>query len=102
MARPQSTPPAVQVELLLPEELTKLLPGGNYSVESFLGQGGMGAVYKGMQVWLKRPVAIKIMRRDLGKDYDFEARFDRQAQAMAKLNHPNIVSVIDYGEAGPD
>jgi serine/threonine protein kinase len=62
----------------------------------------MGAVYKGMQVRLKRPVAIKIMRRDLGKDHDFEARFEREAQAMAKLNHPNIVSVIDYGEAGPD
>jgi serine/threonine protein kinase len=42
------------------------------------------------------------MRRDMGKDYDFEARFEREAQAMAKLNHPNIVSVIDFGEAGPD
>ena len=89
-------------ELPLPEELTALLPGGNYHVESFLGQGGMGAVYRGMQVRLKRPVAIKIMRRDFGKDHDFEARFEREAQAMAKLNHPNIVSVIDFGEAGPD
>lgn len=89
-------------ELPLPEELTALLPGGNYHVESFLGQGGMGAVYKGTQVRLKRPVAIKIMRRDFGKDHDFEARFEREAQAMAKLNHPNIVSVIDFGEAGPD
>ena len=102
VSRPQSTQPAAQVELPLPEELTTLLPGGNYHVESFLGQGGMGAVYKGMQVRLKRPVAIKIMRRDMGKDYDFEARFEREAQAMAKLNHPNIVSVIDFGEAGAD
>ncbi|MFZ4767851.1 MAG: serine/threonine-protein kinase, partial [Roseimicrobium sp.] len=97
-----SQPSAPQVELPLPEELTQLLPAGAYHVESFLGQGGMGAVYKGMQVRLKRPVAIKIMRRDMGKDYDFEARFEREAQAMAKLNHPNIVSVIDFGEAGPD
>ena len=89
-------------ELPLPEELTQLLPAGAYKVESFLGQGGMGAVYKGTQVRLKRPVAIKIMRRDFGKDHDFEARFEREAQAMAKLNHPNIVSVIDFGEAGPD
>ena len=103
VSRPQSTQPRNDApELPLPEELTNLLPHGNYSVESFLGQGGMGAVYKGMQVRLKRPVAIKIMRRDLGKDHDFEARFEREAQAMAKLNHPNIVSVIDYGEAGPD
>ena len=97
-----SQPSAPQVELPLPEELTQLLPAGAYKIESFLGQGGMGAVYKGMQVRLKRPVAIKIMRRDMGKDYDFEARFEREAQAMAKLNHPNIVSVIDFGEAGAD
>ncbi len=97
-----SQPSAPQVELPLPEELTQLLPSDAYQVESFLGQGGMGAVYKGTQVRLKRPVAIKIMRRDLGKDYDFEARFEREAQAMAKLNHPNIVSVIDFGEAGPN
>jgi serine/threonine protein kinase len=90
------------VDLPLPGELSALLPPGAYQVESFLGQGGMGAVYKGTQVRLKRSVAIKIMRRDLGKDYDFEVRFEREAQAMAKLNHPGIVSVIDYGEAGPD
>lgn len=103
VAAPVSSGTARQeVDLPLPEELTNLLPHGNYSVESFLGQGGMGAVYKGTQVRLKRSVAIKIMRRAMGKDYDFEQRFEREAQAMAKLNHPNIVSVIDYGEAGPD
>jgi serine/threonine protein kinase len=91
-----------QPDLPLPEQLTELLPHGNYLVVGFLGQGGMGAVYKGTQVRLKRPVAIKIMRRDQGRDYDFEARFEREAQAMAKLNHPNIVSVIDFGEAGAD
>jgi len=103
VSRPLPTQPRNDApELPLPEELTNLLPHGNYHVESFLGQGGMGAVYKGMQVRLKRPVAIKIMRRDFGKDHDFEARFEREAQAMAKLNHPNIVSVIDFGEAGSD
>lgn len=104
---PASNPPASiprqdAPELPLPEELSALLPPGAYHVERFLGQGGMGAVYKGVQVRLKRPVAIKIMRRDQGRDYGFEQRFEREAQAMAKLNHPNIVSVIDYGEAGPD
>ncbi len=91
-----------RMELPLPEELTALLPGGAYRVESFLAEGGMGAVYKGTQIRLKRPVAIKIMRRDMGADHDFEERFEREAQAMAKLNHPNIVSVIDFGEAGAD
>ena len=94
-----STP---QIEIPLPDELTALLPHGAYVVESFVGHGGMGAVYKGTQVRLKRPVAIKIMRRDVGQDHDFEARFEREAQAMGRLNHPNIVSVIDYGEAGPE
>ena len=73
-----------------------------YQVEGFLGQGGMGAVYKGTQTRLQRKVAIKIMRRDQGRDHGFEERFRREALAMAQLNHPNIVSVIDYGEAGPD
>ncbi len=89
-------------DLPLPEELTLLLPHGNYSVDGFLGQGGMGAVYKGTQVRLQRKVAIKIMRRDQGKDHGFEERFRREALALAQLNHPNIVNVIDYGEAGPD
>ena len=90
------------IKLPLPAELTALLPKDDYSVESFLGQGGMGAVYKGTQVRLQRPVAIKIMLRDQAKDRGFEERFRREALALAKLNHPNIVSVIDYGEAGPD
>ncbi len=102
LSGPRPTLSGSNVDLPLPEELTKLLPAGAYEITGFLGAGGMGAVYKGTQVRLKRPVAIKIMRRDMGKDHDFEARFEREAQAMAKLNHPNIVSVIDYGEAGPD
>jgi formylglycine-generating enzyme required for sulfatase activity/predicted Ser/Thr protein kinase len=102
LSGPRPTLSGSNVDLPLPEELAKLLPAGAYEVTDFLGAGGMGAVYKGMQVRLKRPVAIKIMRRDMGKDHDFEARFEREAQAMAKLNHPNIISVIDFGEAGPD
>ena len=89
-------------ELPSAEELTALLPADTYRVEWLIGRGGMGAVYKGVQTRLQRPVAIKIMRRDQGRDHGFEQRFHREALAMAKLNHPNIVSVIDYGEAGPD
>ncbi|MDZ4289293.1 MAG: SUMF1/EgtB/PvdO family nonheme iron enzyme, partial [Prosthecobacter sp.] len=96
------TAPGAPEDLPLPEDLTAMLPHGNYVVAGFLGQGGMGAVYKGTQVRLQRDVAIKIMRRDQGKDHDFESRFHREALAMARLNHPNIVNVIDYGEAGPD
>src|SRR5436190_348651 len=80
---------AAVLDLPLPEELSRLLPGDTYRVEGFLGQGGMGAVYKGVQTRLHRPVAIKIMRRDQRKDFGFEERFHREALAMAQLNHPN-------------
>lgn len=83
------------------EELAALLPAGGYTVEAFLGRGGMGAVYKGMQLRLQRTVAIKIMRRDQEVDDAFVERFHREALMMAKLSHPNIVNVIDCGEAGP-
>lgn len=79
-----------------------MLPRGFYTVESFIGRGGMGAVYKGVQTTLKRPVAIKIMRQDHALDAEFRLRFLREAQMLARLSHPGIVNVIDCGEAGPD
>jgi hypothetical protein len=90
------------VELPYAEELQALLEG-RYIVESFLGQGGMGAVYKGLQMPLKRPVAIKILaKRQEGveDEFGFEERFKREAYAMATLTHPNIVQVYDCGDAG--
>jgi serine/threonine protein kinase len=88
-------PPTVQ-------EVAALLPKGFYSVETFIGRGGMGAVYKGTQTVLKRPVAIKIMRQDQAVDAEFRLRFLREAQTLARMSHPGIVNVIDCGEAGPD
>lgn len=79
-----------------------MLPRGFYTVESFIGRGGMGAVYKGTQTVLKRPVAIKIMRQDQALDAEFRLRFLREAQTLARLNHPGVVNVIDCGEAGLD
>ena len=83
-------------------ELSALLPGGAYSVEEFIGRGGMGAVYRGSQLRLQRTVAIKVMRRGDDGDAAFVERFRREALTMAKLSHPNIVNVIDCGEAGAD
>ncbi|MEY4483206.1 MAG: hypothetical protein RL693_658, partial [Verrucomicrobiota bacterium] len=90
------------VDMPLPEELQALLPKGHYIVEGFLGYGGMAAVYKGLQMPLGRPVAIKILRKGLGERYDYEERFRREAYAMAALTHPNIVRVFDFGDAGAD
>jgi|GEM_PF-5791521 len=79
-----------------PEEMDALLPG--YEVTRLLGRGGMGAVYKGLQTNLERPVAIKILPPEMAAaDPSFEERFRREAKAMAKLDHSNIVTVYDFG-----
>src|SRR5688572_30208921 len=108
--RPGSNPSAPSgsqytVELPYAEELQAMLEG-RYLVESYLGQGGMGAVYKGLQMPLRRPVAIKILQKRQaagGEDeFAFEERFKREAYAMAALTHPHIVQVYDCGDAGPN
>lgn len=70
-----------------------------YQILSLLGEGGMGSVYKGRDLTLERDVAIKIMHRhNLGKQ-EFQQRFLQEARAAARLNHPGIVQVFDFGEA---
>ncbi len=64
-----------------------------------LGRGGMGAVYKARQPKLNRLVALKILAPEKGADPKFAERFLREAQALARLSHPNIVAVHDFGEA---
>lgn len=65
-----------------------------------LGRGGMGVVYKARQKSLDRFVALKLLAPEREKDAKFAARFAREAKALAKLNHPNIVTIHDFGEAG--
>jgi serine/threonine protein kinase len=77
------------------EEAARLFP--NYKVIDVLGRGGMGAVYKAVQTALDRVVAIKLLPLEISIDRDFADRFVREARTMAKLNHPNIVSVFDFG-----
>ncbi len=79
-----------------PEELARLLP--QYRIESLLGRGGMGAVYKGVQAALDRPVAIKLLPSELAADADFIARFQREARTLARLQHSGIVAVHDFGQ----
>jgi serine/threonine protein kinase len=66
----------------------------------FVGQGGMGVVYKARQPKLDRFVALKILPETLGKDPSFEERFTREARTLARLSHPNIVTIYDHGHAG--
>ena len=71
---------------------------GRYEVRSLIGRGGMAEVHLGFDTRLSRVVAIKMLRRDLALDSIFQARFRREAQSAASLNHPNIVAVYDTGE----
>ncbi|MFJ9430836.1 Stk1 family PASTA domain-containing Ser/Thr kinase [Streptomyces sp. NPDC101490] len=72
--------------------------GGRYELGSVLGRGGMAEVYLGQDTRLGRTVAVKTLRADLARDPSFQARFRREAQSAASLNHPAIVAVYDTGE----
>lgn len=72
--------------------------GGRYELGSVLGRGGMAEVYLAHDTRLGRTVAVKTLRTDLARDPSFQARFRREAQSAASLNHPAIVAVYDTGE----
>jgi serine/threonine protein kinase len=88
--RPPFNPPGVA-------ELAPLFP--QLEILEFIGQGGMGAVYKVRQKELDRIVALKILPPGIGDDPAFAGRFAREAKALAKLNHPNIVTLYEFGRA---
>ena len=71
---------------------------GTYKIEKFLGGGAMGAVYRARQVALERNVAVKVMHRAVAVDPSFAARFHREAKAASRLDHPNSMRVLDFGE----
>jgi len=78
-----------------PAEIAALFP--HLEILECLGRGGMGVVYKARQPRLNRYVALKILAREKEQDAQFAERFTREAQALARLNHPNIVTVHDFG-----
>jgi eukaryotic-like serine/threonine-protein kinase len=74
------------------------LLGGRYRLDAQIGRGGMSTVYRAFDVVLERPVAIKLMHREIVADSDQLERFRREARSVARLNHAHIVTVIDAGE----
>lgn len=72
--------------------------GGRYEINTRVGGGGMAIVYSGHDLLLDRTVAIKVLRSQYGTDEDFIRRFRREAQAAAKLTHPNVVNIYDVGQ----
>jgi serine/threonine-protein kinase len=74
------------------------LLGGRYELDGIVGRGGMAEVFRARDIRLDRIVAVKTLRDDLARDQTFQARFRREAQSAASLNHPSIVAVYDTGE----
>ena len=73
--------------------------GGSYRITRLIGQGGMGAVYEGVQTRLERRVAVKLMARELSSNPEAIARFRREAEVTSQIGHPHIVQVFDFGQA---
>ena len=90
--------PAAARPTLTPAELAPLFP--QLEILECLGRGGMGVVYKARQKSLNRLVALKLLAPERVRDPQFAERFTREAQALAALSHPNIVTIYDFGQAG--
>ncbi len=79
-------------------ELIGKVLDGRYKVESVLGQGGMGMVFKGLQTSVQRPVAVKTLHPQLAMAPTFFERFKREAEMASRLHHPNIITIYDFGK----
>ncbi|KYF89644.1 protein kinase, partial [Sorangium cellulosum] len=80
------------------DALVGSLISGRYRVDALIGEGGMGAVYRGEQVHLRKRVAIKVLRPLARRMPELVARFEREAVAGAHIRHPNVVAAIDFGQ----
>src|SRR5580658_3022847 len=94
----ETGPPPEQLPFQPPsvEEVARLFP--QLEILSFIGKGGMGAVYQARQRSLDRLVALKILPAQAAVGPGFGERFNREARALARLNHPNIVAVYEFGQ----
>ena len=95
-----STPATSTASVPSVEMLRRLFP--DLEILDVLGTGGMGAVYKARQPRLNRLIALKVMIAAPGHEADFALRFEREAQVLARLSHPHIVILHDFGELGPE
>jgi len=81
-----------------------LTPGtrlGSYEITALIGEGGMGQVYRARDMKLNREVALKVLPESFANDADRVARFQREAQVLAALNHPNIAHIHGAEDSGP-
>ncbi len=85
---------SIQKETLIFSDIPQIT---GYEIIGIIGKGGMGSVYKARQLSLNRLVAIKVLKSEYASQKDFILRFNREAEVLAKLSHPNIVPIIDKG-----
>src|SRR5262245_24262444 len=95
---PVTTPTSTTEELARAQRLVGRVLGDKFKLRAGIGLGGSGTVYKADQVALGRTVAVKILAEALADDARLVKRFQDEALAASRLNHPNTVSVIDYGQ----
>src|SRR5881394_263633 len=92
------TQPSDPVDPARPDPLVGRIIANNFRIERLLGAGGMGNVYRAEQLSLGKAVAIKILHEDLMADEVVVKRFEREARSASRLDHPNLVQIIDYGQ----
>lgn len=95
--RPAEEPPK-PVEHEADAMIGRTLGNGRYEIQALLGVGGMGRVYKARHLALDKDIAVKLLHAKLCNDPDFAARFQREALAASRLDHPNVMRVVDFGQ----
>src|SRR3712207_1993413 len=83
----------------MPHELHGGATFAGHRIEGIAGRGGMGVVYRAVDLSLDRPVALKLIAAGIANDPDFRARFQRESRLAASLHHPNVIPIYQAGEA---
>jgi serine/threonine-protein kinase len=86
------------LQTLTSDPLIGFVLADRYVIENLIGEGGMGRVYRARHIRMSRKFAIKVLFGDLSADGKARSRFSREAEASSRLSHPNVVSVVDFGE----
>jgi serine/threonine-protein kinase len=98
LAAPAPPPPRMAPAATTPQALVgRVIGGGKYAMDRVIGSGGMGTVYLARHVTLNKPVAVKVLNPSLVYNEEFLAAFQREALAASRLDHPNVVQVLDFG-----
>ncbi len=93
---------AAEAESKPPDPLIGQTVADRYEVESLLGSGGMGSVYRARHIQLRKPVALKVLHGQMTLIPEVVARFEREAVAAARIDHPNVATATDFGTLGDD